>query len=174
VIVFRHYDARFPFLWESVAQPPARWHSDGEGPTHYFADTPNGAWAEFIRHEEITELADLAGVRRGICAHDIDPDECEEPALPLSMLTGDESTYADCRSEAHILRSAGAVGLVAPSAALLSGAGAGLSVDGGMQEGPPRDGMVFVLFGPRPHLVGWRVATEARPPVEILDQVRYL
>ena len=55
MIVYRHADARFPFLWESADQPPARWHGSGEGPVQYFADTPDGAWAEFVRHEGITE-----------------------------------------------------------------------------------------------------------------------
>lgn len=174
MIVYRNYDARFPFLWESVDQPEARWHGEGEGPTHYFADTPNGAWAEFVRHEEIVELADLAGVRRGICAVDINPDECQEPALPMTVLTGDETTYDECRREANRMRAAGMRGVMAPSAALRPGAAAGLRVDRGTQDGPPRDGFVYVLFGLRPDLIGWRIATEARPPVHVLDQVAYL
>ena len=54
MILYRHADPRFPFLWESSEQPPARWHDSNEGPVHYFADTPDGAWAEFLRHEGIT------------------------------------------------------------------------------------------------------------------------
>lgn len=50
MIVFRHADPRFPFLWEIAEQSAARWHGDHEGPAHYFADTPDGAWAEFLRH----------------------------------------------------------------------------------------------------------------------------
>ena len=46
----RRADPRFPFLWESSAQPAGRWHGSGEGPCHYFADTPYGAWAELLRH----------------------------------------------------------------------------------------------------------------------------
>ena len=53
MILFRHADPRFPFLWETADQPGARWHGDREGPAHYFADTPDGAWAEFLRLEEI-------------------------------------------------------------------------------------------------------------------------
>src|SRR5256884_1317297 len=52
------------FLWETGAQPPARWHGAGEGPAQYFSSTPEAAWAEFLRHEEIREAADLAGVER--------------------------------------------------------------------------------------------------------------
>ena len=64
VIAFRHTDPRYPFLWECGSQPAGRWHAQGEGPAHYFNDTPDGAWAEFLRHEEITEPEDLSGIRR--------------------------------------------------------------------------------------------------------------
>ena len=64
MILFRHADPRFPFLWETASQPAGRWHAPGEGPVHYLADTPDGAWAEFLRHEEIRDPEDLAGIRR--------------------------------------------------------------------------------------------------------------
>ena len=41
---FRHADHRYPFLWESAAQPAGRWHADGDGPCQYLADTPDGAF----------------------------------------------------------------------------------------------------------------------------------
>jgi hypothetical protein len=65
VIVFRVCDSRFPFLWTAGGaswQRPARWHGAGDGPVQYFTDTPSGAWAELLRHEEITDPADLAGI----------------------------------------------------------------------------------------------------------------
>src|SRR5262249_12367623 len=71
MIGFRHTDPRFPFLWEEASQPAARWHAAGEGPVHYFCDTPDGAWAEFLRHEEITDPADLITIRRTIWAVDL-------------------------------------------------------------------------------------------------------
>jgi len=55
VIVYRHTDPRFPFLWESGGQPAGRWNAEGEGPVNTFADRPEGAWAELLRHEEITD-----------------------------------------------------------------------------------------------------------------------
>lgn len=66
LIGFRHCDRRFGLLWLTTAQPEARWQATGEGPANYFADTPTGAWAEFLRHEQITDDADLAGVRRSL------------------------------------------------------------------------------------------------------------
>ena len=80
MIVFRHADPRLPFLWEDARQPPGRWHGGGEGPAHYFSDTPDGAWAELLRHEEIRDPADLATLRRAIWAVEI-PDE-EQAAAP--------------------------------------------------------------------------------------------
>jgi hypothetical protein len=56
MIHYRHADPRFPFLWESNDQPP--------GPVQYFADTPDGAWAEFLRHEGIRADAELVNLRR--------------------------------------------------------------------------------------------------------------
>lgn len=67
MILYRHADARFPFLWEGMDQTPARWHGRGEGPVQYLADTPDGAWAEFLRHEGITdEEEEIVHVRRAM------------------------------------------------------------------------------------------------------------
>ena len=64
VILFRRAPANVLFQWESgLEQPAGRWHGEGEGPAQYLADTPDGAWAEFLRHEHITDPADLAGER---------------------------------------------------------------------------------------------------------------
>src|ERR1043166_9474725 len=68
MIVYRHADPRFPFLWETSDQPQARWHGRGEGPVQYFADTPDGAWAEFLRHEGINQEAELVHIRRVLWA----------------------------------------------------------------------------------------------------------
>lgn len=173
MIVFRNHDPRFPFLWEGDDQPAARWHDARQEPVQYFADTADGAWAEFVRHEELTDIDDLAGVRRGIAAVDIDARECVEVDLPDAVSTGRQSSYAVCRVEAHRIRATGATGLVAPSAALQPGAAGGLRVDDGLRPAPPRDGRVYVLFGRRPDLIGWQVSLDARPPARILRQVRH-
>lgn len=174
MIAFRNADIRYPFLWEDDTQPPARWHGLGDGPMQYLADTPNGAWAEFLRHEEITDPADLAGVRRAMWAVDIGSDPTGVPALSIGLLTGDVDTYPDCQAEAKALRAEGHAGLVAPSAALLPGGARGYRVENGLVEGNPADGVTLALFGPRPDLIGWLVAAEARPAVALLDRVRPL
>src|SRR5262249_47617148 len=118
---FRHCDPRFPFLWQTTAQPGARWHADGEGPANYFANTPVGAWAEFLRHEAIVDPADLQGIRRSLWAVELPDAGYSAPSLPDATLFGDETTYPVCQAEARTLRSAGADKIEVRGAALLPG-----------------------------------------------------
>ena len=172
MIVFRHADPRLPYLHEDANQPPARWHEAGEGPAHYFADTPDGAWAEFLRHEEIRDPADLSTIRRAIWAVEI-PD-AESAASPEVTIAGGTKTYRECREEARRLRAGGATRIDVPSAALVAGGARGQRVDAGLAPGPPREGRTIVLFGRRPSLVGWRAAYAGRPAEELLVRVRQL
>ena len=160
-------------MWEDARQPPARWHGDGDGPVQYFADTPDGAWAEFLRHEEIKDPLDLATVRRAIWAVELPNEPTEHPRLPESTLLGGTPTYPDCQAEARRLRSLGTKRLVAPSAALSAGGVGGHRVDGGLRRATPRDGKVIVLFGRRPDLAGWAAASEGRPRDDLLPRVRH-
>jgi len=173
MIVFRHADPRFAFLWEGVSQPPARWHREGEGPAQYFADTPDGAWAEFLRHEEIKDLEELVNVRRAVWAVDLPVEPEQEPDLPRSVLLGGRESYAACQAEASRLRAKGATRLVATSAALLPGGARGHRVEGGLKPGPPKDGTVIVVFGRHPDLVGWAAMAEGRPRDDLLQKVRH-
>ena len=174
MIGYRQCDPAYAFLWEDASQPEARWHGAGDGPAHYFADTPDGAWAEFIRHEEITDPLDLDGVSRNLWAVEIPDPPTATPALGAATLAGDESSYPACQAEAMSLRNGGATSLEAPSAALLPNEARGYRVDRGLRDGAHRDGKVMVLFGARPDLVGWLAAEEARPPEFLLSRVRPL
>lgn len=175
MIVYRHADPRFPFLWESPGQPPARWHGLGEGPVQYFADTPDGAWAEFVRHEGITEESELANVRRAIWAVEVPGDlPMETPKLDDAILTGGFDTYEECRSEARRLRNNGALALRAPSAALFPKSARGWKVDGGLQPAAGRDGTVLAVFGVRADFVGWMAALAGRPRSDLPARVRHL
>ena len=173
MIGFRHADARLVFLWEDAAQPAGRWHDEGEGPAHYFADTPDGAWAEFLRHEGITHPEDLTTVRRALWAVDLGDPPTAHPNLPDHVLLGGTETYKTCRAAGRRLRARGASGLEAPSAALLPSGATGSRVEAGLRPGPARDGRVVVLFGARPDLVGWRAAAEGRPHADLLPRVRH-
>ena len=172
MIAFRHADPRFPFLWEDSSQPAGRWNEPGRL-THYFTDTPDGAWAEFLRHEEIFDPADLQTVRRALWAVDIGDEPAVQPELAPESLTGGRESWGECQREADRLRSRGASGLTAPSAALQSGSAHGWRVDGGQKPGPVRDGKVFALFGPRPDLVGWPATVAGRPDESLLGRVRH-
>lgn len=175
MIGYRHCDARYPFLWSDAAQPSARWHADGEGPANYFADTPVGAWAEFLRHEEITDSADLLGVRRALWAVELPDDGYASPALPPLELTGGLASYAACQAEAQRLRATGETQLAAPSAALLPGGARGWICSPGEAQAPTsREGRVFVLFGPSPTIVGWPAVEAGAPSARILAFVRPL
>jgi hypothetical protein len=173
VILYRHNDNRYPFLWEDIAQPSARWHRVGEGPAQYFADTPGGAWAEFLRHEEITDEADLEGVTRAMWAVEVGEPDAVTPDLPEAVARGGRDAYAPCQEEAARLRADGATGLRARCAALRDGRAGGRRVEHGFQEGPVADGWTYVLYGPRPDIVGWLVVDRGRPPADLLTVVRH-
>ena len=178
-IGFRHSDPRFGFLWLSAAQPEARWHAAGEGPANYFADTPTGAWAEFLRHEEITDAEDLAGVRRSLWAVELPEEGYETPKLPGAVLHGGVASYPTCQTTARELRSAGARRLETSGAALLPGGASGSRVTtSGLENAAPaaaaaRDGRVWVLFGPV-DLRGWLAVDGGAPPASVLPVVRRL
>jgi hypothetical protein len=141
----------------------------------YFADTPPGAWAELLRHEEITDPADLAGISTRLWAVRIGDLEMHEPKLSKADLTSAPDGYEICRAEARRLRAAGAVRLVAVSAALKSGEGAGFHVGTtGLARAASRDGNVIVHFGVLPDAEGWSTAGAARPDIELLGQIRPL
>ena len=160
MIWFRTCDARWPFFWDAGHQrrPLAR-RRRRAGP--YLADTPDGAWAEFLRHEEITDPDDLAGIERAVWAIDVamDEEKTRRPALDADTLRGGLGCTGPCQAEARRLRARGATAVLATSAALLTGGARGQVVrDGALAEARRRDGRVLALFGARPALRGWRCA----------------
>jgi len=174
---FRHCDPRFPFLWQSSAQPAARWHGEDEGPANYFADTPTGAWAEFLRHEGITEAADLQGVRRSLWAIELPPVNPQDIALadlPAKLLFGDESSYPACQRAALRWRASGKTWLRAPTAALLPGQAKGWTATAlTTREQSAREGWVWVYYG-QCNFVGWPVVEAGQPPAAVLPLTRPL
>ena len=161
MIAFRHADPRFPFLREDASQPAGRWNASGDLAL-YFCDTPDGAWAEFLRHEEIRDPEDLSTIRRALWAVEIGEEPSHQPSLPSETLLGGTETWPECQQWAAE-RSIHVMGITAPSAALCLGGAHGWRVDGGLHPGPQRDGKVFVLFEPRPDVVGWLQLSAAIP-----------
>jgi hypothetical protein len=170
--LFRVCDARFPFLWTSVDQPAARWHDLGEGPCHYLATTAKGAWAEVIRHEAIAEPDDLEDLQRALWAAEA-PRPSATPDLRADVMTGDESTYAECRAAAREVRAAGGRGIVAPSAALLSASAERVTLEAsGLLTEDTCPSQVVVLFAPV-KVIGTPLA-EGRCSPDVLKDVRPL
>lgn len=174
MIVFRQADPRYPFLWSDESQPPGRWHAEGEGPAHYFADTPDGAWAELLRHEEITEPEDAARLRRSLWAIEIGDDPLEAVSLPAAVVTGGPDSHRACQAHARRRRARGTRRIVAASAALLPGGATGREVSAGAERpARRRNGRVIVVYGAPDGLVGWRVVDRGAPPADILVKVRH-
>lgn len=174
MIVFRHTDPRFPFLWERAGQPAGRWNAEDDEPVNTFADTPEGAWAELIRHEEITDPGDVVEIRRSLWAVEAGEPPTVRPRLRRETMTGGPRSYGACRREASRLRERGERAFTVPSAALVRGGAHGWRVAGGLRRGPERDGLVIVLLGARPDVVGWEAVYEGRPSHELLSRVRQL
>ena len=174
MILFRQATRGVPFFWEGQRQPAARWHRSGEGPVQYLADTPDGAWAEFLRHEGITDAADLAGISRTMWAVSVDDVDAAIPLLRMETIHGNTDSYEDCQAEAANIRARGHSALSTTSAALSPGAARGWKTDEGLKPGPDTDGRVYVLFGTRPDSVAWKVVEAGGPPDEVLSAVRQL
>jgi len=154
MIAYRHADPRFPFLREDSSRSAGRWNAPGEL-THYFCDTPDGAWAEFLRHEEIRDPQDLSTVRRALWAVDIGAVPSHRPDMPRKTLTGGPDTWPACQQAARRLREH-ADGVATPSAALKPGAAHGWRVDGGAPTRlrPGRGGLRVVRPPPGRHRLG--------------------
>lgn len=167
MIVFRNADPRWPFLWEDAGQPAGRYNAASDGPAQYFADTPDGAWAEFIRHAEIADLDELLDAKRSLWGVEITDDVPATSALPLAIATGDRNSYPACQNYARSLRNKGQNRIDERSAALVPGGARGQRVDKGLQEGPARDGTIIVIFDYLPENTGWCISTGS-PPAHVL------
>lgn len=90
---------------------------------HYLANTPTVAWAEWIRHQEIEDPADLEGVAAAlwavlIPAHWSDQD-LQPVNLSMELVLGTTPEAESARlALVDQLKAQGAQGLLAPTAAL--------------------------------------------------------
>ncbi len=175
MIAWRNTDVDVSFFWTSDRQPAARWHDAEEGPVQYLSTSPDASWAEFLRHAGITDAADFAGIERAMWTFEIDDSESAvSPALALSTMTGDLSTYADCQAEARRLRAAGATRILAPCAAKKPGSPSGWLSDPDLRAGPPAVETTIALIGVRPSQLGQLSAEFSRPHASLLPLVRHL
>lgn len=168
-IAFRYASYDVPF-WARPNSLPGRWHRAGDGPTQYWALTPDAAWAELVRHEQLTTPDDLAlvDIPFWVCRTPLslvvdlrDPNEQTRFGLDEAALTS--RSWSRCQEAGREIRKTHR-GVLAPSAVL---------------EGHAN----LTLFGPR-RMIDWmtesRLASTVpaallaigRPPDEILGKVR--
>lgn len=128
---YRHAQPDYPPLWHPgnpanpAPQPAARWHAEGQI-AQYLSSTPEGAWAELVRHAGIrteqrrreyrhrlwrveveeTDIADLSSF-----------DKVAAAGLEPEMFVADPP-YGACQTLAAELHADGYRGLLSPSAAL--------------------------------------------------------
>lgn len=169
---FRYSSYDVPF-WARPNTTDERWHAAGDGATQYLSATPDGAWAELIRNENLRSEADLSLVQMALWQAQIeqariadyrDFGTAEKAGLDPELLISDEQSA--CRVEGRRLRENNFAGVLYPSAALP-----------GEQN--------LVLFGPR-ILLPWgasrRLAsgvpanklTVGAPPADLLPRVRHV
>lgn len=124
LIAFRQTDYDMPF-WARDNSFPARWNAAGDPPTQYWSLHPDGAWAEYLRQEEIEDDAGAACIRRAIWTSRVprgtfvdlrDPDTCTVHGVDPDALTA--ADWAPCQALAVRLREGGCPGVLSPSAAL--------------------------------------------------------
>ncbi len=136
-------------LWARPNSSPHRWNRAREAATQYLSLSPEGAWAELIRAEDLTTDADVHLVQMPMWVlrlqelHIADYatfEKAEAAGFPPGALVDEDQER--CRAEATRLREHGFRGVLAPSAAL------------------PGD-VNLTLFGPR-LAVEWSCSDEGR------------
>jgi hypothetical protein len=168
---FRYSSYDVPF-WVRANTSNERWHRAGDGSTQYLSATPDGAWAELIRNENLRSESDLAlvamplwqvRIEQARIADYRDFETAERAGFNPELLIEDDQTA--CREEGRRLKGAGFAGVLYPSAALP-----------GEQN--------LALFGPK-ILLPWgaprRLAsgipgtriTVGAPPTDLLPRVRH-
>lgn len=124
VLAFRQTDYDVPF-WARGNSHPGRWNVAGDPPTQYWSLHPDGAWAEFVRQEELVDPDDLERLRRPIwvCRIRVAPlvdlrhdDERDRWSVTRDALT--DPDWMRCQRLAGTLREHGVAGVIAPSAAI--------------------------------------------------------
>jgi hypothetical protein len=171
ITLFRQCDSRFAFLWASARQPEGRWHAPGDGPVQYLANSPDGAWAELLRHEEIDEIDDLEGIARALWA-------VELPEVPSARPNLDDATvHGDRARTACQVKPSGFVswerGLVAPSAALRGGEVRRGERSAKRTSRPANTLRRWSCSSSAPDLDGWLMVDRGAPPSHVLADVRH-
>ena len=178
---FRVCDRRHPFLWSGPGQAAGRWNRSGDQPVHYLACTPTVAWAEWIRHQEITDPGDLAGVAAALWAVLIPQEwgkkELDSVALHFDQVLDTSPAAQEARlALVEHLKKQGAQGLLAPTAALHHSDKVlpAVRVSNGSEQPEllAMPAQVILLWCEARLLPGWCCVPEGRPGAELLPLVR--
>lgn len=170
---FRYADYDVPF-WARANTQDGRWHRSSEAcRTQYLSVSPDGAWADLIRSENLRTEPEVALVRMPLWVARLDEngivdystfERAEAAGFPPDALIDDD--WERCQTEGTRLRDLGLRGVLAPSASL------------------PGE-VTITLFGGR-RAVHWdddplvasaipaNVVTVGRPPVGLVDRVRFV
>jgi hypothetical protein len=170
-IAYRWSDYDTP-VWARPNSAAQRWNRTREAPTQYLSLSPEGAWAELIRTEDLTSVAAVRLVRMPLWALRVREtrvadyatfEKAEAAGFPPDALV--EEDHERCRAEGTRLRERGFRGVLAPSAALpgavnLTLFGARLAVEWGCE-----DRRLASFVAARQLAVG-------HPPEDLLPRVR--
>ncbi len=170
-VAFRYADYDTP-LWVRANTEPGRWHFARTEPTQYLCLSPDGCWADLIRHENLRSEIDVALVRMPLWVLKINEEriadyrsfeKAEAAGFPPDALIDED--WERCQAEAERLKDLGFRGVLSPAAALAGD-------------------VALSLFGGR-RAVGWeeepcltsaipaKVVTVGAPPTGLVERVRF-
>ena len=108
---YRVVDVRFPPVGADADQPEGRWHAEGEGPCHYLATTPEGAWAEVLRHEALRDPDDVVDLHRSLWVVELPTPEAHV-TVPRTTAAVFRLSWSRCQDAARVLRGIPHIGLI--------------------------------------------------------------
>jgi hypothetical protein len=170
-VAFRYADYDTP-VWSRPNTRDGHWHVAHTEPTQYFSLSPDGSWADRIRHENLRTETEVAFIRMPLWVARINEqkiadystfEKAEAAGFPPDALVDDN--WERCQGEAQRLRDLGFRGVLSPAAALPGGT-------------------AFTLFGGR-YAVAWeeerglvsaipaKVVTVGAPPGGLVERVRF-
>jgi RES domain-containing protein len=169
LVAFRYSSHDVPF-WVRPNTFAQRWNLPLEGPTQYWSSTPDGAWAEHIRFNDVRTETELDEVRipvwvcrlSGIGLLDLrERNVCDRYGLSVRDLTADD--WSACQRAATAMRADGVRGILSPSAALADAANVTLF--------GPRRAIAFERHPALASAVRAAVVAIGRPPKNLVDRV---
>jgi len=122
--LFRYANYDTPF-WSRNNTTDGRWHLANECAVQYLAFSPDAAWAELARREDLRTEEELALIRMPMWAIHVNQanivdyrtfDKAEAAGFDPEALIAED--YSMCQAEGRRLRDAGYDGVIAPNAAL--------------------------------------------------------